>query len=303
MIRIAIVAPCGPVNQDSLRAGKRNLLSHFPNCEFIEAPNLDRESGFLAGTDQERIDSLRWAFESSDADIIWIARGGFGAVRIALCMPWTDFAAESRARLVGYSDATLLLSSFAQAGGTAIHGPMIAADIARGFEDERTWNSIERLILSNDKKLNDDFLFEGRVLNNLPVKIDCRILAGNLTVFASTAGTKIFPSTKDKVIFLEDVNEEPYRVERALCQLLLSGFFDEAKAVVFGNFSNCIAETPERSFTIDEVKTRFSEEISIPVLDGFPFGHAGPNTALPLDANVRIESAEKGFHVRIILER
>ncbi len=298
-MKIAVVAPSGPPDPDLLAVGKAAVAARFPSVEFLDAPNLARREGYLAGEDDERMDGLDWAFLRSGADLVWCARGGYGATRIAVNCPWEEYAiATRRMPLVGFSDATALLAAYHARGGTALHGPMLASDIARGAS-ERSWESIGRLLLSPPGARSDAFTFAGRRLSASFGSVRGPILAGNLSVLAALCGTPLLPRTEGRVICLEDVNEEPYRVDRCLTQLREAGFFAGAVAVTFGSFTDCLAEEPAKSFPIDEVLARFASGLDLPAVAGFPFGHAPANSVLPWDGTIDVREDAKGFSVRV----
>lgn len=294
ILKIAIVAPSGPPDPHLLQKGIEILDEKFGPLDFEDAPNVGLRAGYLAGEDEDRSAGMQWAFEESDAELVWFARGGFGTTRIVDSLPWKKWAATGKT-LLGYSDATAFLIAYSSAGGRAIHAPMIAADIARGGS-ERSFQSLDRLVF---RRVADDFLFEGKVLSSAgQTEVAGPILAGNLAVMASLAGTPAFPSVAGKILCLEEVNEEPYRIDRALTQLKKSGAFNGVVGVVFGSMTDCIAEHPERSFTVDQVLERFALWSGVPVIAGFPFGHGGTNSSLPLGAELRI-SWSGGFSARI----
>ncbi|MBL4889065.1 MAG: LD-carboxypeptidase [Candidatus Lindowbacteria bacterium] len=290
-MKVALVNPSSPLDQERLELGKtvlREICSQ--SLTILEGKSMGKTCGYLAGNDEERIDDLDWAF-GSDADIVWLARGGFGTTRLLDRLNWSAYAASNK-RLIGFSDATALLTTFAAHGGGAIHGPMVAADLS--LRNERTIESLQKILI---KRETDEFEFVGEMHSSVggsEPTITGEILAGNLVLFSSLAGTKYFPQGKGQIIFLEEVNEEPYRIDRLLTQLIDSGLFEGAKAVVFGSMSGCVAEDPSRSFTTKEVQKEFSSRTKLPVVTDFPFGHEGANTLLPLGGKVELRPGPDG---------
>jgi muramoyltetrapeptide carboxypeptidase len=298
-VKIAVVVPSGPPDREFLETGKREVRARWPEVDFIEAPNIDARLGYLAGDDAVRIAGLRWALEESGAEIVWLARGGFGATRIVGSIPWDAIASRPDAPvLMGYSDATALLAGYDAAGGRAVHGPMLATDLARGGHP-RTWESLGRLLLdgaggaagagnaAGAAPREDRFECEGRFLSRERA-LSGRIMAANLTVLAALAGTRHFPSGVGRVIGLEEVKEEPYRVDRCLTQLREAGLFRECAGVVFGSMTECVPEEPEKSMPLETVLERFAAETSVPVAVGLPFGHGGVNTLLPWSGEIAL---------------
>lgn len=239
--------------------------------------------GYLAGDDDVRARDFARAFAS--AEVVWAARGGYGAARILPRVDWKR-AARSGAVLIGYSDATALLAAYDAAGGTAVWGPMLAADLSRKRVPRRTWYSLKAFLTRGP----DRFSFGGHFLAG-GGPVEGRILAANLEVLRTLLRTPWEPSARGRVVFLEEVAEEPYRIDRALTHLLQAGFFRGARAVVFGRFARCRAENPAKSLPLARVLDRFAKAVGLPVVAGFPFGHGGANTTLPWNGQVRIERA------------
>lgn len=296
-MKIAVIAPSGPVDLEALERGEERLRERIPGLEFVHAPGLDRNLGYLAGEDDERRDGVLWAFRESGADAVWFARGGFGATRLVGRIPWADLASGPRPLpLLGYSDATAFLAAYDAAGGPAVHAPMIAADLAYSAT-ERSWESLVRLFRDE----SDLFLFDGDFMEPPAdgLVLEGPILAANAAVLAALAGTPHFPSGRGRIICLEEVHEEPYRVDRLLVQLRDAGLFRDCRGVVFGSMTGCVPEDPTKSWPVEEVLARFAEESPVPVVSGFPFGHGGTNTVLPWGTSLRIEKTSDGLRARV----
>lgn len=293
-MKIALVAPSGPPDPELLDAGIRRLIERFGPIEVLRAPNLAARRGYLAGTDAERSADIRWAFEESGATHVWFARGGFGATRIVARLPWAAYA-RSGVALLGYSDATAFLVAFAAAGGRAFHAPMLATDLGRGGSP-RSWESLARLVFAAPPRPRDEFFFKGDGVE-AGAGFSGRILAGNIAVLAALAGTPFFPSGAGRVVCLEEVGEEPYRIDRTLTQLKHAGLFRGATGILFGSMTDCLAEAPERSLTVEEVLADFARELDLPAILGFPFGHGGVNTVLPLYGRIGVTARHDGWRV------
>lgn len=280
-MRIALVAPSSPVDPAALATGTERLVAFGDRLsipfEFVEAPGLRLAKGYLAGEDDERIAAVSWAFEEPGVDAVWFVRGGFGTTRIVGRLPWRRFAATRRP-LLGYSDATAFLAAYHAAGGPAVHAPMVAADLAHSATP-RAWESLGRWFQGKE----DVFRFAGRVCGGRSevTRLDGPILSGNIAVLAAMAGTPEFPSGRDRLVCLEEVHEEPYRVDRMLTQLRRAGLFEGAVGIVFGSMTDCVPEDPGKSWSVDEVLDRCAREVDLPAISGFPFGHGGENTVLP----------------------
>ncbi|MEK8023565.1 MAG: LD-carboxypeptidase [Candidatus Hydrogenedentota bacterium] len=275
--RIAVVAPSGPPKVRELLKGQRQLRDRFGPMEFQHSPRLRNRLGYLAGDDDARAASLEWAFSQKKITHVWFARGGFGTTRIIDRIPWKRYAA-TRKILLGYSDATSFLLAHAAAGGRALHSPMIATDIAAGGS-VRTWESLGRIVFGPGQ---ETYSFSAKWYSKGVKAMQGSILPGNIAVLAAMAGTPEFPDGSGKVICLEEVKEEPYRVDRLLTQLLHAGLFRRAAGIVFGSMTGCVPENPRKSLSLDEVFRRFARETGLPVVAGYPFGHGGVNSVMPV---------------------
>lgn len=278
---------------------RRADLTPWPRSQSLVAPfGLDASLGryalandsYLGGTDAERASDVNAAFASSSGVQLVVAnRGGYGCARI---LDAVDFAAVSRARvpLMGFSDLTSLLNAVhTRTGLLAFHGPM-------GYA---TWSAttadyVRRVVLEGG---------EGVVLSNsapgypAPTtvrggKATGRLVGGNLSVFVSLLGTPYLPAAADmrgRVLFLEEVGEAPYRVDRMLESLRLAGYLEAASAVVFGACTSCTASGG--SFTWQEVVRQKLEPLGTPCFFGAMFGHHLPSMyVLPIGALAEVDA-------------
>jgi muramoyltetrapeptide carboxypeptidase len=265
-----------------------------------EAPGIDAVRGDTAGDDAARAAAVGWALERK-AKTIWFARGGYGATRL-LPLLEIDRLAASGAAVIGYSDATALLWPVADRRGRAVHGPMV--ETLAGL-DSMTARALDDLVFGAGRH-EAAFAVPGRWLGRPPAggALEGSIRAANLSVIAALCGTPWAPEaakTRGSVVFLEDVNEPTYKIDRALTQCLQAGVFDGAAGVAFGSFQGC-APRPAHpkdgpASTLDEVLDDFAARSGLPCLAGLPFGHGPSVGVLPLGGRVRIGPA--GAEVRL----
>jgi len=249
-------------------------------------PQIDNRWGYLAGVDSERRHQLLSAWKDPDCRGILCARGGYGSTRILEDWVWS--ANESK-WLIGFSDITALLWSLSTVGISGVHGPVLTTLVS-----EPDW-SIQRLF---------DWV-EGRPLAPLEgmgwgsgITTDI-LLPANLTVATHLLGTPIQPRMDDIVLALEDVTEAPYRIDRLLTQWRLSGALAKVRGIALERFSQCEAPANIPSLTIEEVLRDRLGDLNIPIVSNLPFGHNGPNAALPVGVPVQLD-ADKGilsFHL------
>ncbi len=276
---IGVVALSGPVDPVKLEAGLAVLRGW--GHPVIEAANLRREDGYLAGSDAERLAGLD---EVLAAGVRWVmaARGGYGSARLLPSVS-LELLRDRQVSLIGYSDVTAFLNPLAQNGGAVqIHGPMVAAGLVRPDNERRL-----RTLLTGE--------LSGGVLFRFPEGAVARVglasgpaLGGNLTLLASLVGTPWEPDFNGCVVFLEDVGEPIYRLDRMLTQLRCSGRLRNVKALIGGSLRGC-GPVSERS----ERWRRMLVETAppgAPVVVGLPFGHGATNLAFPVGATVDIDT-------------
>jgi muramoyltetrapeptide carboxypeptidase len=268
---VRVVAPAGPVPREGFAAGAE-ILGRRYQLRYEDA--LFSRDGFLAGSDERRLAELRAALADVDARAVVLARGGYGLLRI---LPHLDPAAL-RARplpIVGFSDGTALLAHAARAGVAAIHGPVVTQLPNLPASDH------EALFRLLEEPAPGPLLAELEEL--VPGRARGRLLGGNLEVFSRLVGTPYMPDLSGAILFIEDLGERPYRVDRLVTHLDLAGVFDAVAAVVVGDFSSCLEPEPTRasSPTAAEVLVERLGRLAIPVATGGLFGHGTRNLALP----------------------
>lgn len=290
--RIHIVAPSGPVPADRLESGLAALQGLFPAHEASEislAPNVSTRAGYFAGDDRTRLAALQAALADPGLDAVVCARGGYGLTRLIGLLDPARLAATPKL-LVGFSDITALLAwALVSVGLVSVHGPVVAQLATLADEDR------ERLALILRGEDPGALVAEpGAVLRGGCV--EGPLIAANLEVLRSLIGTRFMPDLAGCVLALEEVGERPYRIDRMLTQMLTSGALRGVRGVAVGQLFGC--EEPATgnldSPTAEAVVLERLGTLGVPVVTGFPFGHAPDrNAALPFGAVVRLD-AEHG---------
>jgi len=277
---VYVVSPSGAV-QDAARL--RRAASHLRQAGFDVTfdPAAFRRSQRFAGTDAQRIAALERA-AAHDAKIVMIARGGYGLTRLLDALDWRRLARADK-HWVGVSDFTAFqLAMLARAGAVTWAGPALVDFGAERFEDvdEVTLGSF-REAMSGELELLG-FRYGG------PAGVEARgtLWGGNLTVLCSLLGTPWFPKVKGGILFVEDVNEHPYRIERMLAQLLHAGVLDAQRAVLVGQISRYRLAEHDRGFDLPVVLKWLRARTRTPILTGLPYGHEMPCVTLPHGARV-----------------
>lgn len=256
---------------------------------------LDRR-GYLAGADVDRADDVNRMFADPEIDAILCLRGGWGSARL---LPHLDFdTIRTHPKLLsGFSDVTsLLLALYARCGMVSLHGPDGLVSWNQYATDYFTRLSFEaelvRMVNPTDEE-DDLTRTEDRVVTITRGRASGRLVGGNLTVLTSIIGSPFLPSFDDHILFLEDVGEDIYRVDRMLTQLKLAGLLDGIAGFVFGKCTRCEADSGGyASFTLHEVLSDHIAPLGIPAWHGAMIGHIRRRWSIPIGIRAEIDSSE-----------
>ena len=266
------------------------------------APFLLSRYGYLAGRDEERAGDVNAMFADPEVRAIFAVRGGWGCARV---LPHLDFdlIRANPKLLIGFSDITALhLALAARTDCPTIHGPNAAS--AWG---ELSRDSFRRLAFDAEAPTwrnptgTEDRLVQrsGRIRTFRPGRATGRLVGGNLTVLAALVGTPYLPSFDGAILFLEDVDEAQYRIDRMLTQLGLAGILGRVAGVVFGQCSNCASQGPSLGgFTLSEILDQHLTPLGVPAFQGALIGHVADQFSIPVGARAEID-AEAGT-IRIL---
>jgi muramoyltetrapeptide carboxypeptidase len=243
--------------------------------------------GYFSGTDEFRANEVNEIFKNDKIDGIISMRGGWGCARLLDKIDY-QLITENAKVFSGFSDVTSLLTAiYKKTGLITFHGLM-------GYSswDRFSIEIFEQIVMKGEKAF----------LQNLPPdevehyytitggKVKGKIIATNLTVLSSIIGSDYLPDWSDKILFVEDIAEEPYRVDRMLTQLKLAGVLDSIKGFVFGKCRRCVAETPERALTLEQVLENNLKPLKIPTYYGAMFGHITEKFTLPIGIEAEIDA-------------
>lgn len=256
--------------------------------------NVGKNHGYLAGTDQERIDDIHSMFKDKTVKAIFTLRGGYGAFRLLDKIDYRLIKNNPKI-FVGYSEITALQMAFLEkAGLITFAGPMVAVDFydeVSSFTSEFFWETI-----TSNKKIGKIKYPENQKLPFLQKgSASGRIVGGNLAVFAALLGTPYFPNLIGKILMIEDIGELPYRVDRLLNQLRLSGTFKKVKGIILGRFVDCHEHDPnKKTLTLGEVISDYIATLKIPSIYTFPHGHIKDLVTIPFGLKINL-NATKGI--------
>jgi muramoyltetrapeptide carboxypeptidase len=290
--RIAVVAPASPFPTDEFDRGLDELRRRGFEPVFDE--RVFAANRYLAGDAALRAASLLDAWRAADVAAVVAARGGYGSAQV---LPLVGDALRSLPPkvFVGSSDLTAVLSWLTtKCGVVAMHGPMVAGQLSRGSDgfDAASWMGALTCTTPLGAVADDVEVFARG-------EADGVLVGGNLTQLAASLGTPwAFDPPEGCVLFLEDVNERPYRIDRLLTQLRLAGIFARASALVFGEMLGC--DERDGSVRAWDAVTSCIAGFPGPVIAGIPAGHtSGPALTLPLGVRARVTAAARG---RLVIE-
>ena len=292
--KVGLIAPGSSIEEEALQEAIKNIKELGLQVEL--GKHVRARHGYIAGTDEERLNDLHMMFKRSDIDAIWCARGGYGCSRL---LPNLDYQLiqDNPKLLIGYSDITALLNGiFEKTGLVGIHGPVGASkqtDYTKEHFVEVAMNPKKqfKIELSSENLEKKDEAFEVHVIQ--PGKAEGILVGGNLSLLAAMAGTGYQPEVKDRLVFIEDVGEKPYRVDRMLTQLRQAYALEEAAGLALGVFADCEADEDDASLTLKECLKDRLGGLGIPVMYGFSFGHISNQCSLPLGVRAQMDTTSK----------
>ena len=285
---IALVSPASPIADTSrIERGVRYLEGL--GYHTILGASITRNHGYLAGTDEERVADLHAMFTNPEVRAVMCIRGGYGTPRLLSLVNYRLIARNPKI-LLGYSDITALqLAIWRKTRLVTFHGPMVGVDMADPmdhFTEELLWS-----VLTSAKRRGPIALPEGSGQVVVPGKARGRLLGGNLALLVSILGTPHQPDFTGSILFLEDIGEEPYRVDRMLAQLRNASILSRASAILSGQFTDCVPQDKTKpSFHVEEVIQEAAHLAGRPFLFRLPFGHESIKMTIPVGAQARVDA-------------
>jgi len=272
---IGVIAPGGAVfNKESIGNCRLKLASIGLN--MVAGKTLSTQHGYLSDTDGNRAKEIMSMFRDPNINGILAMRGGSGCARVLPFLDY-DFIKQNPKPFIGMSDITALLTAFySKAGMVSFHGPVGYSTWTPFTQKYFTETLIGKEKTEMKTPTHSDFytIKEGKAQGEL--------IGGNLTVFSQLVGTPYLPDMNGKILFLEDINEEPYRIDRMLMQLKLAETLSQVNGIILGECRKCVAEEPEKSLTLKQVLTDHLSKLGVPVFYGAKFGHIKDKWTIPV---------------------
>ncbi len=237
----------------------------------------------FAATDATRLAQLYSAAENPEVDIVLALRGGYGLSRLLDKIDF-DRLASTKKLFVGYSDFTIFqLALLAKTGAISFAGPVIYGDFGAVELDEYSFHHFSTCLTQ------PNYGFDVVVEDNPTLQLQGTFWGGNLTLLTHLVGSAFIPKIVDGILFIEDVNENPYRIERMLLQLHHAGILAQQQALVLGHFTEYQSSDYDNGYNFNEMLSYIRSVLSIPIITGLPFGHCPNKVTLPIGAQVLLK--------------
>lgn len=291
---IAVISPASAPKPEKLKRGLKYLQDK--GFKIKESPHLYAKNKYLSGTGPEQLADLHWAFEDPDVEVIICSRGGYGTPRYLDDINYELITGNPKF-FIGYSDITALQCALGvETGLVTISGAMVAVEMAQEqgidpYTEQVFWD-----LLSNPMK--------GQILKNpadIPVRIlssgqaEGRLVGGCLSLFNNLMGTPYFPDMAGAIMVLEDIGENVQHIDRMLSQFKMAGFFhgpDRINGLMFGQFLEAWEPADEDDFTLEELVRDIIGDVDFPILSNLAYGHSMRKIALPLGAEIRLDTSD-----------
>jgi len=299
---IAFCAPSGFL--DSVRMSLAKTRLEEKGFYIVQEQSLFRRWGYLAGTDEQRASELMAYFRDKSVKAVFPGTGGYGTTRILSMLDYNIIKNNPKI-FIGFSDITALHIAFNQlADLITFHtpNPMYGLGSKNGLDPISELYFWSLLMNSDDYTYEIPFDLYGdslKVQTMVPGIASGKLVGGNLSLICSTMGSAFEIQTVGSILFIEDVGEAPYRIDRYLSELKLAGKLDLVSGIIIGRFSRRETEPSDKStdFKMHEVFQQYFSEMKVPVIYNFPAGHGSKNISLPLGSNVQINTNNEIFKV------
>lgn len=294
---IGIVAPASPVKDAS---SLDKALKYISECGFRVklGKSTSQQFGYLAGSDAFRAEDIHTMFLDPEIKAVFCLRGGYGSPRLLNLIDY-EIIKNNPKIFAGYSDITALSHAiFTKTGLITFSSPMVATDMHEpdDYAMKVFWDMLmypkEEFHIKNAAHHNLEILKTGTA--------EGRLFGGNLTVFCALLGSSFVPDMSESILFLEDIGEEPYRIDRLLAHLELSNNLSEIGGLVFGQFAECQPKNSP-SFNLNEVLRWYSKKIknNAPAFQGLSYGHIASKHTMPIGAMAKLAVSDEGVEFKL----
>jgi len=292
---IGVFSPAGPPAAARVERGIARLESHGYRC--VVASDAIANHEYFSAPDDVRLASFHSMLADPAIDMMMMTRGGYGISRIVHRIDW-DAVAKSGKLLCGFSDFTVLnLAAVSKAGLVTLAGPGVATDFGEesydggiaddhAFMEAHFWPLIQGGAISVEVTADHEYPAQ---------QIEAPLWGSNLSLLCHMVGTPFMPDISGGILFLEEIDEKPYAVERMILQLFHAGILQEQRAILVGDFSDCDPEIDRFPYSMDHVVRTLRRMVGCPVLTELPFGHVARKLTIPFGADATLTLADQRY--------
>ncbi|MDA0178166.1 Muramoyltetrapeptide carboxypeptidase [Mesoflavibacter sp. HG96] len=280
---VAIVAPSGILKHRNEEVERAKRLLKQWNLNVVVGKHVFNQANHFAGTDQERCEDFQNALDNPNIKAIWCARGGYGTVRILDKLDYTKFLEQPK-WIIGYSDITALHNQIHNLGVQSLHAMMCVSLPKDESEVEQTIATFKKAIFGETLS----YTLEGSKYNQTG-EVRAPIVGGNLTMLHTMLGSKTSVDTSGKILFIEEIGEYKYHIDRMLQSLKRAGYFDHCKGVIVGDMTKLRKNTTLWGTSIEQLILDALADYDFPIAFNMPAGHEEDNRALILGRNATLK--------------
>ena len=291
---IGIIAPASAAPRKTTKLGIEYLESK--GYKVKTSTHLNRAYNYLAAEDSIRVKHLENFLLDPEIDHIICVRGGYGLLRIIDKIDWEKLKSIPPKTLVGYSDITALqLSILKKLGWVTYSGPMVASEMGNDFS-QFSENWLWKVLTLNNGELNFQNPEDDPIKIFNPGKAEGNLIGGCVSLMTPLLGTEYLPDVEGTILFLEDVGEPSYKIDKFLQYLKLHGIFDKISGLIIGKFTGAFKENEKKNFTLEELLRDTIPNINFPIITNFAYGHVKQRFTMPFGGKFRMDTA-KGEYI------
>ncbi|ARV08051.1 LD-carboxypeptidase [Polaribacter sp. SA4-10] len=294
---IVIIAPAGILKNREATIEKAKNLAESWGLEVVYGKSLFNQNNHFSGTDNERFKDFQEALDNKNIKAIWSARGGYGSVRILDKLNFIKFKKNPK-WIIGYSDITAFHNHIHNLGVETMHAMMATSLEENPEEIVETIASFKKALFGEELKYSIPSSEENRnaILNSGEI-LKGQLIGGNLSILTSMLGSNSQLSTAGKILFIEEIGEYKYSIDRMLQSLKRAGYFTKIKAVIVGDMSSIKMNSTKWGSSIEQLILDVVPE-DIPVLFNFPAGHEADNRALVFGRKIKLTADSDQYSVK-----
>lgn len=287
---IGLIAPSSPTTKENVERAKNKLMEMGFKVKI--GKSAYEQYGYLSGTDDIRANDINQMFSDGQVDGIICLRGGYGTPRILDLIDYNIIRNNPKV-FVGYSDITALHLAFTQKCNLiTFHGPMASSDIIGNFSEFSKTSLLKAI--TNTEPIGNISNPEGQEIISINGGIgEGSIIGGNLSLLVDTLATPYEIDVKGKILFIEEIGEDPYKIDRMLNQLRLSGKLKEAEGIILGDFNNCYTSKHSESLSLDQIFNDHIKPMGKPTISNLKAGHCEPMLTLPFGVKARLDADKR----------